>query len=121
MLHCEQQRRNAMLAGDSAALQALLSPDIVYVHSTGVRDTLDSYLGKIRDGAMRYLELEWSRLQVQLLPGGTALVTGRMDATVLKDGQQKQVSSAFLTVWVAEPGGQGSPWRLRAHQGTPLR
>lgn len=120
VLHCEQLRRNAMLVGDSAALQALLSPDIVYVHSTGARDTRDSYLGKIRDGAMRYLHLEWSGLQAQVLPGGMALVTGRMDASVLKDGQEKQVRSLFLTVWVAEPGGESSPWRLRAHQGTPL-
>ena len=40
VLHWEQLRRAAMLAGDSATLETLLSPDIVYVHSTGTRDTL---------------------------------------------------------------------------------
>ena len=119
MLHWEQRRSDAMLAGDSVALEALLSDAIVYVHSTGARDTRDSYLRKIRDGALRYLRLELSDLQAQVLPGA-ALVTGRMNATVLKDGQEKQVSSVFLTVWVPEPSDSGSAWRLRAHQGTPL-
>ncbi|CAM3665584.1 nuclear transport factor 2 family protein [Polaromonas hydrogenivorans] len=119
VLHWEQRRRDAMLAGDSVALEALLSDAIVYVHSTGARDTRDSYLRKICDGALRYLRLEWSDLQVQVLPSA-ALVTGRMQATVLKDGQEKHVSSVFLTVWVPEPFDAGSAWRLRAHQGTPL-
>lgn len=119
VLQLEQRRREALLAGDGAALEALLSPDIVYMHSTGTRDTRTSYLHKIREGALRYLRLEWSNLQVQVLPAA-ALVTGRMDATVRKDGQDKPVRSAFLTVWVAEPGTVGSAWRLRAHQGTPL-
>lgn len=119
VLHWEQLRRAAMLAGDSAALEALLSPDIVYVHSTGTRDTRGSYLHKIREGAMRYLLLDWSDLQVQLLPE-VALVNGRMDATVLRDGQEKQVRSIFLTVWTARSTDRASAWRLCAHQGTPL-
>ncbi len=118
-LHWEQLRRAAMLAGDSAALEALLSGDIVYVHSTGARDNRGSYLRKIREGAMRYLCLEWSDQQAQVLPGA-ALVTGHMHATVLKDGQEKQVRSQFLAVWAPEPSHEGSAWRLRAHQGTPL-
>lgn len=119
VLHWEQLRRDAMLAGDSAALEALLSDAIVYVHSTGARDTRDSYLRKIRDGALRYLRLEFSDLHAQVTQGA-ALVTGSMRATVLKDGQEKQVSSVFLTVWVPEPSDVGVPWRLRAHPGTPL-
>jgi ketosteroid isomerase-like protein len=119
VLHWEQLRRDAMLAGDSAALEALLSDAVVYVHSTGSRDTRASYLRKIRDGALRYLRLELSDLQAQVTPGA-ALVTGTMRATVRKDGQDKQVSSVFLTVWVPEPSDAGSAWRLRAHQGTPL-
>ena len=119
ILEWEQRRREALLAGDITALEGLLSYALVYVHSTAARDTRDSYLRKIRDGALRYLRLELSDLQAQVLPGA-ALVTGRMNATVLKDGQEKQVSSVFLTVWVPEPSDSGSAWRLRAHQGTPL-
>jgi len=119
ILEWEQCRREALLAGDSAALEGLLSDALVYVHSTGARDTRDSYLRKISDGALRYLHLEFSHLQAQVT-AGAALVTGRMSATVLKEGQEKQVSSVFLTVWLPEPSDAGSAWRLRAHQGTSL-
>ena len=115
VLQWEQRRREALLAGDSAALEALLSDALVYVHSTAARDTKDSYLRKIRDGVLRYLHLQFTDLTVQV-SAGAALVTGLMTATVLKEGQEKNVRSAFLTVWLPEDGG----WRLRAHQGTPL-
>ncbi|MDO8370774.1 MAG: nuclear transport factor 2 family protein [Burkholderiaceae bacterium] len=119
VIEWELRRREALLAGDTTALEGLLSDALVYVHSTAAGDTKDSYLRKIRDGVLRYLSLEFSDLQAQVLPGA-ALVTGRMRATVLKEGQEKQVSSVFLTVWVPEPSDAGSAWRLRAHQGTPL-
>ncbi len=119
VLQREQLRRDAMLSGDSAALEALLSDALVYVHSTGAHDTRDSYLRKIRDGAMRYLHLELCGLQAQVLPG-VALVTGTMQATVLKGGQEKHVNSVFLSVWAPDPSDMGGAWRLRAHQGTPL-
>lgn len=116
----EQRRRDALLAGDAGALEALLSDALVYVHSTAARDSKASYLRKLHDQVLRYLRLDFRDLQAQVTDGA-ALVTGRMSATVLKDGQEKQVSSVFLTVWLPEAGPSGEPvWRLRAHQGTPL-
>ena len=119
VLSWEQQRRDALLAGDATTLQSLLSEALVYVHSTAVRDTRDSYVGTVRDGVLRYLTLSFDDLQVQVTPGA-ALVTGQMRATVVKDGQEKAVRSLFLTVWTPESNGVPARWRLRAHQGTPL-
>ncbi|MDO8768562.1 MAG: nuclear transport factor 2 family protein [Burkholderiaceae bacterium] len=110
----EQRRCEAMLAGDVLTLKDLLSEQAVYVHSTSVRDSRASYLQKISSGALRYLQLFFSDLDIQI-SDGVVLVAGCMAATVLKDGQQKAVRSTFLTVWLPESGG----WRLRAHQGTP--
>lgn len=119
VLQWEAARRAALLAGDAEALALLLSGQLVYVHSTAVRDTRASYLAKLSGGVLRYLRLDFTELVVQL-HAGAALVTGRMSATVLKDGQEKQVSSLFLTVWCPEPGPAGEEvWRLCAHQGTP--
>lgn len=115
VLEWEQRRREAMLAGDATALAALLSDALVYVHSTATRDTKEDYLAKIRDRVLQYRQLQFTNLAVQSSEG-VALVTGFMAATVLKDGQEKQVRSAFLTAWVPENG----VWLLRAHQGTPL-
>lgn len=115
VLQLEQRRRDAMLAGDAAALTGLISAQVIYVHSTGARDTRESYLRKIGAGTLRYLQLDFSELQAEVTPGA-ALVTGRMQAVVLREERQIPVRSAFLTVWVPEDGS----WRLRAHQGTPL-
>jgi len=119
-LQWEQRRRDALLAGDADALAPLLSDALVYVHSTAVQDSKASYLRKLREQVLRYLRLEFTDLQAQVTDGAV-LVTGRMGATVLKDGQEKQVRSVFLTVWLPEAGPAGDTvWRLRAHQGTPL-
>lgn len=114
-LQWEQQRRAALLAGDATALAPLLSEQLAYVHSTAACDGRASYLAKLQAGTLRYRALAFSELTVQAGPG-VALVRGRMDATVVKDGQEKAVRSLFLTVWMPEDGA----WRLRAHQGTPL-
>lgn len=115
VLQLEQHRRDAMLAGDAVALRKLISEQVIYVHSSATRDTRDSYLKKISTGALRYLHMVLSDMQVQMVEGA-ALVTGRMQATVSRDGKEIPVRSAFLTVWVPEQG----VWRLRAHQGTPV-
>jgi uncharacterized protein (TIGR02246 family) len=120
VLRLEDQRRAALVAGDADALHALLAPTLVYVHSTGGRDSRDSYLAKLNGGALRYLEVDFSELRVQplatLAPAQAAVVTGRMAATITKDGERKAVRSFFMTVWAADAQGR---WQLQAHQGTP--
>jgi uncharacterized protein (TIGR02246 family) len=116
LLALEERRRQALLAGDLPALQALLAPDLSYVHSTGARDTRESYLAKLAGGSLQYLTLNFADPQVQLL-AQAGVVTARMAAMVSKDGQRKSVASLFMTVWACDADGV---WRLHAHQGTPL-
>ena len=116
VLEFEELRRQALLAGDLPALHGLLADDLVYVHSTGVCDHKDSYLTKLSGGSLKYLALNFSELQVQVLQQ-VAVVSGRMAAVVVKDGQNKNVASLFMTVWGCDADGV---WRLHAHQGTPL-
>jgi hypothetical protein len=116
VLALEERRRQALLAGDLPALQGLLADNLVYVHSTGACDHKDSYLAKLSGGSLKYLELNFNDLQVQVLQQA-AVVSGRMAAVVSKDGQPKNVASLFMTVWGCGPDGA---WRLHAHQGTTL-
>lgn len=119
VLYAEEQRRQAMLAGDCAALQALLADDMVYVHSTAASDSKTTYLAKLQSGSLRYLSLQFDNLQVRLA-GHSAVVTGRMSAEVGKDGQARQVRSLFMTVWSVDSDGRApAQWKLHAHQGTP--
>ena len=116
VLALEDRRRQALLATDLPALDGLLADDLLYVHSTGVCDNKDSYLGKLSSGSLKYLELNFRDLHVQVLQQA-AIVSGRMSAVVSKEGQRKSVASLFMTVWGC---GTDGAWRLHAHQGTPL-
>lgn len=122
VLAAEERRRQALLASDLQALQALLADALVYVHSTGASDSKDSYLAKLRSGSLRYQALQFEDLQARGVgqAGDAVVVTGRMVAEVLKDGQPRAVRSLFMTVWTRAPGTAPVPWQLCAHQGTPL-
>jgi hypothetical protein len=116
VLALEERRRQALLAGDLPALQGLLADSLVYVHSTGVCDHKATYLAKLSGGSLKYMELNFSNLQVQVLHRA-AVLSGSMAASVCKDGQQKNVASLFMTVWACE---SDDVWRLHAHQGTSI-
>ena len=117
-LHAEEQHRQAMLAGDCSLLQQLLADDLVYVHSNAASDSKDSYLAKIGSGSLKYLSLQFDGLQARAV-GDCVVVTGCMKAEIRKEGQVRQVSTLFMTLWAH--GGTGDPhWQLHAHQGTPL-
>ena len=117
-LMAEEQRRQAMLSGDIAALEELLSEGLVYVHSTGGRDTKTTYLDKMASGSLKYVTLSFEDLQVHAAGPGE-MVTGRMSAEVIIGGQSKAVRSLFLTVWMPELGAEGRQrMRMLAYQGT---
>ena len=117
-LMAEEQRRQAMLGGDIATLEALLSDGLVYVHSTGGRDTKTTYLDKLASGSLKYLTLSFEDLQLHAAGSGE-MVTGRMSAEVIIGGQSKSIRSLFLTVWMPELGADGQQYlRMLAYQGT---
>ena len=120
VLAAEERRRQALLSADLVALQGLLADALVYVHSTAASDSKDSYLAKLRSGGLRYQALQFDDVQARLLgtAGDAAVVTGRMAAQVLKDGQVRAVRSLFMTVWARSAA--AGDWQLCAHQGTPL-
>lgn len=115
----EAGRAAALLAGDRARLQALLSPGLVYVHSSGLRDNRASLLARLASGQLRYQDLSLDDLQCQAHES-TLIVTGRMRAGVLKAGQALRVDSLFMTVWWTSPHAPAAAsWQLVAHHGLP--
>lgn len=111
----EVQRHAAMRSGDVAVLAKLLSDDLVYAHSTGDRDTKSSYLAKLQDKVLDYLDLAIAGQQIRIIDN-VALVTGIMKAKVLVAGSEKRLENGTLAVWI-ERNGQ---WQLVAFQPTAL-
>ena len=117
VLQAEEKRRQALLAGDLDALDALLSPALVYVHSSGGQDSKASYLEHMRSGTLQYQSMSFEALQAH--PASSCcIVTGRMLAQVTRNGQPMSIRSLFMTVWATAPG-TAPVWQLQAYQGTP--
>ena len=117
VLQAEEKRRQALLAGDLDALDALLAPALVYVHSSGGQDSKASYLQHMRSGTLQYQSMSFEALQAH--PASSCcIVTGRMLAQVTRNGQPMSIRSLFMTVWAPAPG-TAPVWQLQAYQGTP--
>jgi ketosteroid isomerase-like protein len=108
----EDQRYAAMLARDVAALERLLHPDLVYMHSSGVADTKTSYIAGVRDRVWDYHSIARSDQTVRL-NGSLALVFNRLKIDLAVRGVAKSLDNRALAVWVADDGGA---WRLIALQ-----
>jgi hypothetical protein len=111
----EQRRCQAMLAADTAALQALLAPDVTYVHSSGVRDGREGLLANLRTGAVVYEDLRFELLEVTPAMD-SAIVSGIMRAQIRRGEVVRGVVSRYLAVWLR----RGGDWQAAAVQCTKL-
>jgi hypothetical protein len=114
----EAARLQAMQNNNGAALGALLSDTLIYQHSSGARDTRQSYLARMASGSLHYEKVEFLTPEFRLIGGGggVGLVHARMLATVVRDGTPREIANSYLAVW--EYGTSG--WKLVALQGTTV-
>ena len=115
VLAAEDRRYRAMVENDMATLEALCADELSYAHSSGVRDTKEEYLGKVRSGYYVYLKVDHPVERVEVM-GDAAIVVGRMTADLLVDGVAKTIDNLALAVWARTDDG----WRLLAYAPTSL-
>ncbi|OXR38731.1 DUF4440 domain-containing protein [Pseudomonas jessenii] len=111
----EDKRYNAILAGDFEAFRALAHPDLSYAHTSGVVDTLQSYLDKCLGGFYIYHSIDHP-IQAIKVVGDIALVFGEMNGEITAGGIQKTLRNKALAVWEQRDG----EWKLIAYQPTPI-
>jgi len=107
----EDERYAAMLDKDIAALERLLHPELVYMHSSGVADSKGSYIGGLRDRVWDYGAIKRSDQTVKL-HGSLALVFNRLKISLTVRGVPKTLDNRALAVWTSDDGS----WRLIALQ-----
>lgn len=110
----EDRRYDAVVAGDFDGFAALCHPDLVYTHSSGVTDTLASYLEKCRNGYYVYHAVDHPVTKIVVV-GDTALVLGEMNADLTAGGTRKRLRNKALAVWVRDDG----RWLLLGYQPAP--
>jgi hypothetical protein len=115
IIDLDRQRMNAMGQKDIAALNALLSDDLVYTHSSARLDTKKSLIEAMESGKTVYTSVVPSDVKAQDL--GTAVVlTGVARIHVLSNGKPNSFGVRFTDVY-ANHGGQ---WQMVTWQSTRL-
>ena len=115
IIDLDKKRMAAMARQDIATLNALLSDDLVYTHSSARVDTKQSLIGAMESGATVYTAVEPSDVVAQDL--GTAVVlTGAARISVTSNGNPIHFGVRFTDVYV----NKGGEWQMVAWQSTRL-
>jgi ketosteroid isomerase-like protein len=115
IIDLDKQRMDAMAKKDLAALNALISDDLVYTHSNARQDTKKSLIGNMEAGSTVYTSLVPSDVKAQDL-GDTVVLTGSCRISTMSQGRPNSFGVRFTDVW-ANKGGQ---WQMVTWQSTRL-
>ena len=108
----EDARVVALCEQDADTLDRLLSDSMVYVHSTGLLDTKQSFLDHVRHGPIQYKSFERSNVEAHAAGNETVIVRGVAAAGIEFDGKPIDLNFRYLAVWVQH----GGSWRFEAWQ-----
>ena len=113
VIELDRKRMHAMAKKDIATLNALISDDLVYTHSSARLDTKQSLLGAMESGATVYSAVEPSDVKAQEL-GDTVVLTGNARIGVDSGGRAMTFGVRFTDVWARK----GGSWQMVAWQST---
>jgi len=111
----ETRRFEAVVRGDIAALDDILSDDLSYTHATGVYETKAEFIAKLKSGQLKYESLTPEDMLVRVY-GTTGVVTGVARVKVQVKGEPLSFQLRFTDVYVKK----GDRWQMVAWQATRL-
>ncbi|CAM2191406.1 nuclear transport factor 2 family protein [Paraburkholderia sp. A1RI_3L] len=110
----ERDRFRAMVDGDGPLLSALLSDNVIYVHTNGKRETKQQFIDAITAGRRRYRQIEIQSQDVLPVGRETCVVSGRALIEMEANNGALLFPIAYTAIQVQEDG----HWRLVAWQAT---
>ena len=103
-LQAEDARHRAQIANDFAAMERLFGNDLVYIHSSTVQDTKQSFIESMRSGSVRYRVMKRGQTTVRTY-GCIALISGRATFEVTVNGEERTLDLLFHSVWAKRAEG----------------
>jgi hypothetical protein len=110
VLHADNLRLKAMMAGDGAALGAVLSDDLNFVHSDGRRESKTEYVRNLTAGDTAYTDAKTWDIQPQRVTPDVIVLTGAQSMRKKLGTEWSVIELRFQSVWRIEKG----TWRLVA-------
>ena len=115
IIELDKKRMNAMGQKDVAALNELLSDDLIYTHSSARQDTKQSLIGAMESGKTVYTSVVPSEVKAQDC-GDAVVLTGVARISVVSGGKPNSFGVRFTDVY-AHKGGR---WQMVTWQSTRL-
>ena len=115
VLAAHDRRIAATIAGDLAALAAMMTDDLTYTHSSGVEETKAEFLDGLKAGKYVYREIAPRDRRVRV-HGEAAIVSGPCHVVIEPGGKRTEIDLYFTELYVKEAG----RWRMALWQSTRL-
>jgi len=115
IIDLDKKRMDAMGKKDIATLNAVLSDDLIYCHSSARLDTKQSLIGAMESGATVYNAVEPSDVKAQDL-GSAVVLTGIARIRVTSGGNPNAFAVRFTDVYA----NKGGKWQMVTWQSTRL-
>ena len=106
----ELLRFQAIEKADVATLDRIISDDLIYTHSSGLRQSKFDVIG-VLGGDMKYESITPYDVRVRIYDG-TAIVAGRASINIKARGEKESFEICYLDVYVKQEGG----WQMVAWQ-----
>ncbi|HEX9449981.1 MAG TPA: nuclear transport factor 2 family protein [Burkholderiales bacterium] len=103
-LQAEDARFKAQMSGDGAAMKKLFGDDLVYVHSSTVVDTKQSFIESITSGNVKYRSMNRGESKVRTY-GGVAIVSGSAKFEVTVKGENRTLDLLYHAIWAKRLAG----------------
>jgi hypothetical protein len=104
VLKAQDQRWALTAGGDLDELEAMLTDDMTYTHSSAAVDTKASFLDSLRSGRVRYLSIEPEGERSVRVYGDAAVVQGVAHVLVKVPDRDIDVRLRFTELFVKQDG-----------------
>ena len=112
VLHADQQRLSAMMAGDGAALGRLMSDELRFVHSDGRTEMKADYIRNMLAGDTAYVDAKTFDVEARQPSPDIVILIGRQEMRKKLGTEWSDIKLRFMSVWRRE----GGTWRMYAWQ-----
>jgi ketosteroid isomerase-like protein len=113
----EDAWRDAVLHGNSAAMDTLLADDYMAITPTGILQSKEQALASLRSGTFHFTSIELSDRKIRLY-GTTALVTSRAEVTGTSPDGDVSGSYRYTRVYVKDVRGV---WHIVSFEASKIR
>lgn len=115
VLNLHLTRITALINKDNSSLLNVLSPNLRFVHATGRIDNFESYFNFLP--TVQYIDIDVFEREIEII-GDIAVITGRMNMTIKKEGVENVLhpKSLIMEVWLKD---ENDVWKMKFFQSTP--